>query len=167
MKKVLLLAFFALSLCIFLLSPYLKNYGELENFFLGKKKLFFSLLDIQGSIYRFPSSLEAKTAFLVFLPDGVEDLKKGFREVLNIEKKLRSQKDLELLLISRMDSDTMRALKRATQYRGKILLDPANSVWGRFQDQSTTLNYRDWRMSLVSKEGEVLWIGESEKPFLP
>ena len=167
MKKYTLLALCTSCLLILFVPVYFEKYWNVGSFLKKERLLHFALLDLEGSIYRFPASLQKQAAFFVFLPDEVEEIKAGFQELLKIKETLRSRDDLELILISRLDGDTLRSLKNTTHYTGKILLDPANSVWGYFQGWSRAAPHKNWRLALIGKDGKVLWNKEARKPLLP
>ena len=165
MKRI-LLTFIVVSAISIALSLYFKKYISPQALF-SNKKLYFALLEVEGNIYRFPSALHMEKALLIFLPDTLgKEFREGFKELLK-RKKEATVRNVEILLLSSIDGDNMYALKAATNYEGKILLDSAASALRYFTDWYAAGRTKKWRMALVDKEGKVLWKEESKKPTFP
>jgi peroxiredoxin len=124
----------------------------------------FTLLDDQNEFFRL-NSLPAKTlALLVFTPDGipVDEVKEFYDFGIHLLD-LRAQ-GIETMLVSRVNRDIAANFKRATGFKGRLLVDTGASVSrnaGVWNGNPVAV----WSYSLVDREFHVLWEATSVRPM--
>lgn len=129
-------------------------------------KISFSLIDADGSLYEFSRDTVHTKTYIVYLPDNItRETQENYMRVIKRAPQLAAQKK-NLLVVSRMDMDNLRNVKRLSGFSGHLLADPSGSVLKKIQDWKPDSKHMNWVTAELAESGEITRAKSADAPEL-
>jgi hypothetical protein len=122
----------------------------------AQTKISFQLLEANGQLMSFPElNDKGNGLILVHLPDGLgPDFQAEFGRFTQKISRIKNTKNM-LILVSRLEPDDARNLKRVTMIKTPLLIDPSGSILRKIIEWSPDKKLRDWITVELSRNGEI------------
>ena len=116
----------------------------------------FTLLEDNGNFFELKSLPEKRLALLIFTPDAIpSNMVKPLFDFGRAEEFFRS-KNIELILVTRTNSEIVKNFKRATRFPGRLLIDSSGTV-GRLSGVWGEGEAKGWGYLLTDNKFGLLW----------
>ena len=130
-----------------------------------KTSVSFELLEANGGLYSFPGSVKPGSSLYVFyLPDQFDpEAQEAFGRFL---RKISGKNNLvnNFVLITRLEPDEARNIKRITALKRPLLLDPSGSLLAKVREWSPAGKLAEWVSIELSANGEIKRIASGARP---
>ena len=129
-------------------------------------RLEFELLETEGNLFTSAQRLRGRGAVLFYLPDDISlDTQRKYAGIVRAGAN-RRVKTKDLILISSLDVDNLRNMKRIAAFDGPFLVDPSGSLLGKVRKWSPERTKGEWTSIELGKTGEILRLATGATPEL-
>ena len=127
-------------------------------------QLNYKLLEVDGSLYDSVERRNKHKTVLVYMPDNISsETQTKYMEVVS-RAPMAAAKNLNLVVVSRIDIDNLRNLKRLSGFSGPLLRDPSGSILQKTKGGRPADKFAEWLTVELGEDGGIQRVKLANQP---